>query len=171
MPLSDIAEGLEITTRQRNRGVATVDDTDATLSERLSAYESDLPCDPVAAATVIETHTAGNSVGDSAQAAGVEPVIAAKALHLLGVSGINPLGPMSREIVRDWLAGGIARSEAVALTGGNETEFALAAFIETHDPIDGATAAIEGAFEGGERSTQKRDLLADTMTDAGEFQK
>jgi hypothetical protein len=34
MALSDIAAGVEVTTSQRDRGVAAVDETDASLSER-----------------------------------------------------------------------------------------------------------------------------------------
>lgn len=166
MALSDIAAGVEVTDEQRNRGVATVDDTDAELDERLARHESDLPCDAAAAATVVETHTAGRSVGQSARSAGVTPVTAAKVLHLLGVAGVCPLGPTGREIVQDWLVGGISRSDALALSGASETEFAIAAFVESHDPIDDAAAAVEGVLTPDESTVSKHNQLADTMSDA-----
>lgn len=169
MALSKIAEGLEIVDEQQDRGVAAIDDTDATLADRLARYDDELPCDPDAAATVVQTHTAGTSVGDSARAVGIEPITAAKTLHLLGIDGVNPLGPNAREIVRDWLVGGLSRSTARTLTGASDREFALAAFVESHEPIEGAIEAVEGAFAAGECATVQRDLLADTMTDAGDL--
>jgi len=71
MALSDIAAGVEVTTRQRDRGVAAVDETDAPLPERLAPFADDLPCSAAAAATVVEAYAAGRSVGD----AGRPPVL------------------------------------------------------------------------------------------------
>ena len=165
MTLSEIADGLEVTTEQRDRGVATVDDTDRNLRERLDSFAADLPCDAEAAATVVEGHTAGRAIGDSARAAGVAPMTAAKVLHLLGCEGISPLTPRARDILRDWLAADLSRSDALALTGASETEFALATFVETHDPIAGASDALEGALSRGEdAAVEKRDALAGTMS-------
>jgi hypothetical protein len=141
MGLADIASGIEVTTEQRDRGVATVDDTGATLEERLEPFAAALPCEPPAAATVLDRYAAGGSVGEAAAAADIAPVTAAKTLHLLGES-VTPVGEIGREIVRDWIAGELSRSEAVELARVSETEFALATYVETHEPIEDATAAV-----------------------------
>ncbi len=116
MGLSEIAAGIEVTAEQDDRGVATVDDTEASLVERLAEYEAALPCTAEATATVLEAHSAGTSVGESAREAGVAPMTAAKALYRCGVAGVCPLGPTGRDIVADWVAGEIARSTARELT-------------------------------------------------------
>lgn len=159
MTLSEIAEGLEVTAEQDDRGVAAVDATDASLAERLDPYAGELPCSAAEAATVVERYAAGGSVGESARAAGLPPVTGAKALHLLGES-VSPLGPMGREVVRDWLDARLSRAEALELTGASERAFALAAYVETHDPIDGAREALEGTLApGGDAAVEKRDAL------------
>lgn len=170
MALSDIAAGLEVTAEQDERGVATVDDTGAGLLERLRAHADDLPCTPEAAATVVETHAAGDSVGDSAREAGVSPVTAARALHRCGVPGVSPFAPAAREVVRDWLAGDLPRTEAVALTGGDEAEFALAAYVESHEPIADLEDAVDDALTPDRSATvRKRDALADTHSTVGDL--
>ncbi|PSP83930.1 hypothetical protein BRC83_06675 [Halobacteriales archaeon QS_1_68_17] len=165
MALSDIADGVETTAEQRDRGVATVDDTADDLVDRLRPFADALPCTPAGAATVVEAYAAGESVGACAAAAGVAPATAARALHLLG-ERVTPLGPTGREVVRDWLAGELPRTEAVALTGGDEADFALAAYVETHDPIPAAREAVEDALAPpGDAAVDKRDALAGTMSD------
>jgi len=84
MALSDIAAGIEVTTEQRDRGVASVDRTDESLADRLAGAAEDLPCDAETAATLVETYAAGESVGDAGQAADVAPITAAKTLHHVG---------------------------------------------------------------------------------------
>lgn len=170
MGLSEIAAGIEVTTRQRERGVPAVDDTGGDLVERLRAGADALPCTSEAAGTVVECHAAGASVGESAREAGVAPVTAAKALHRCGVAGVSPLAPAARAVVRDWLAGELPRTEAVALTGGDEAEFALAAYVESHEPVDELAAAVEGSL-APERSAsvEKRDALAGTMSEVGDL--
>jgi hypothetical protein len=143
--LSDLAAGLELTESQEGHGVATVDTTDAGLEERLEPVAGDLPCRSVTAATVLERYVEGLSVGAAARAADVAPVTAAKTLHLLGES-VSPLGPTGREVIRDWIAGDLSRAEALELTRAGETEFALAAYVETHDPLEEACAAVEGVL-------------------------
>lgn len=147
MGLSEIAEGIEVTTHQDERGVATVDITDTTLEECLSPFASELPCRPPQAATVLEEYTAGKSVGVAGRAAGIAPVTAAKTLHLLGES-VSPLGPVGQDIVADWVAGELSRTEALDLTRASESEFALAAYVETHDPLEEACVAVEGILAG-----------------------
>ncbi|WP_254833028.1 hypothetical protein [Haloglomus salinum] len=163
MTLSDIAAGLEVTAEQKDRGVAAVDDTDAPLAERLRGFADRLPCTPEAAATLATEYAAGASIGDAARAAGVAPVTGAKTLHRLG-EPIQPLGPTGREVVRDWLDARLARTEAVELAGGDETDFALAAYVETHDPIPGARDAVSGAL-----AVETGDPLAETHSGANEF--
>jgi hypothetical protein len=163
MGLSDIADGIEVTTEQNERGVATVDATGATLEERLGSFESSLPCSATEAATVLERYTAGGSIGDAGRAAGIAPVTAAKTLHLLGES-VSPLGPTEREIIGDWIAGELSRSEAMELTRLGEAEFALATYIETHDPLEDVCAAIEGVLAA--RHTGSVDPLSDAVGDA-----
>lgn len=165
MTLSEIAAGIEVTTEQESRGVATVDETGASLVERLRSHGDALPCTPAAAATVVEMHTAGTSVGDTAREAGIAPVTAAKALHRCGVSGVTPLSPMAREVVRDWLAGELSRADAVELTGASEAEFALGTYIESHDADPALSAAV--ADIGNE--TGVRDPLADAIGGVDEF--
>ncbi len=148
MTLSDIAAGLEVTTVQRDRGVVVADDTETPLVDRLRAHENALPCTAAATATLVDAYTAGRSVADTAEEAGVTPMTAAKALHRCGVDGVCPLAPTRRGVVRDWLDGRISRREAVALTGGDGADFALAAYMETHDPIPAAANAVEAAVAG-----------------------
>ncbi|AUG46037.1 hypothetical protein BVU17_00270 [Haloarcula taiwanensis] len=163
MALSDIAAGVEVTTHQRDHGVAAVDETDAPLSERLAPVADDLPCSAATAATVVEAYAAGKSVGDAGRAAGVAPVMAAKTLHLVGEQ-VSPVGPQGREIIADWLAGDLSRSDAIALADVTEQEFALAVYIETHEPLPAARDAVEGAL-----TTAERDPLRETMSDIGEL--
>lgn len=166
MGLSDIAEGLEVTETQDERGVATVDTTDTSLAERLEPFESELPCSAGAAAIMLERYAEGASIGAAGRAAGVAPITAAKTLHLLGET-VQPLGPMAREIVQDWIAGEISRADALELTRAGEIEFALAAYVETHDPLEEACAAVEGVLAA--RETGVGSPLEDALGDATDF--
>ena len=148
MTLSEIADGLEVTSRQRERGVAVADDTETPLVDRLSEYADGLPCTPAATATLVKAYTAGRSIGDAAREAGVTPMTGAKTLHRCGVSGICPLAPSRRSVVCDWLEGRIARSEALALAGGDEADFALATYVETHDPLSAVADAVDAHAAG-----------------------
>lgn len=168
MGLADIAEGIEVTSEQCDRGLATVDDTDGSLVERFEPHAERLPCTPEAAATVVETHTTGTSVGDSAETAGIAPMTAAKVLHRCGVAGVTPLSPMARDVLRDWLAGELSRTDALALTDATEAAFALATYIETHDAVAELEEAVEGTLSPETNATvAKRDALGETMTNPG----
>ncbi|MFW5974301.1 MAG: hypothetical protein ACOCPZ_02840 [Natrialbaceae archaeon] len=145
MGLSEIAAGIEVTERQDERGVATVDGTDHTLAERLAPFEAEFPCTAEQAATVLERYAEGGSVGDAGRAAGIAPTTAAKTLHLLGES-VSPVGPMGREIIGDWIDGRISRTEALELARVGEETFALAVYVETHEPIEAACREIEGVL-------------------------
>lgn len=170
MALSDIAAGIEVTTTQHERGVPTIDGTEADFASRLADYAEALPCEPTAAATVLEQYASGRSVGDVARSAAVAPMTAAKTLHRCGEPGVSPLAPTARQVVRDWLAGELSRADAVALTGATETEFALAAYVESHDPVPGLVEATEAALTPAESASRtKRETLDETMTDASEF--
>ena len=55
------------------------------------------------------------------------------------------------------------------MTGANTTEFALAAFVETHDPVPGARDTLEGALApGGDAAVDKRESLGEAIGDGGE---
>jgi hypothetical protein len=167
MALEDIAASVGTTTiLQHECGVAAVDETGQSLTERLGAYGDELPCSPGAAATVLRTHQRGTPIAESARMATIAPITAAKTLHRLGVEGVCPLAPTAREIVRDWLHGKLTRADAVALTGGSDAEFALASYIETHDPLEGAQA-LTGVCRGasGDAMVEKRDHLKDAVGD------
>ena len=148
MTLSEIAAGLEVTASQQDRGVAVADDTDTPLADRLRAHEDDLPCTAAATATLVDAYTTGRSVADAADEAGLTPMIAAKTLHRCGVSGVCPLAPTRREVVRNWLDGRTSRSEAVTLAGGDDADFALATYVETHEPIRPVADAVGAAIAG-----------------------
>lgn len=168
MGLSDIAAGVSVTTRQRDRGVASVDRTGDSLADRLAALDDALPCEPDAAAAVAEAYAGGASVGDAAGDAGVAPTTAAKTLHRLGFAGVTPFSPLQQDVLADWLDARLTRSEALELTGAGEREFALAAYVATHDPIEGAMEAVESALSSpGDAMVDKRDALAAAMPDAG----
>lgn len=168
MGLADIAAGVCVTDEQRERGVATVDRTETTLAERLAAHAEDLPCEPAAAARVVDRYAAGGSVGDAAAAAGIPRVTAAKTLHLLGES-VSPLGPTGRRVVGDWIAGELSRAEALSLSRASPDEFALAAFVETHEPLPGCRAAVAGAMDAGECHRDLRASLADATAEPDEL--
>ncbi|MFB6101677.1 MAG: helix-turn-helix domain-containing protein [Haloplanus sp.] len=170
MALSDIAAGIEVHDRQRERGVPTVDATEDDLVGRLDEYADRLPCTPEAAATVLDAYAAGTSVGDCARKAGLTPMTAAKLLHRCGVTGLSPLAPTARRIVRDWLDGNLPRSEAVELVGADEADFALATYLETHEPVPDLADAVEGVLEPDSTATvAKREALAETMSSVGDL--
>lgn len=160
MALSDIAEGVEVIATQERRGVATVDDTDAALVDRLRPHADVLPCTAAAAATAVGAYVGGADVGTAAREAGIAPVTAAKAFHRCGIDGLHPLSPAARDVLRDWLAGRLPRSEALALTAAPEAEFALATYLETHDPHPDLAAAVEGAVTPDRAAVvEKRNAL------------
>lgn len=170
MSLSDIAEGVATTRTQQDPGVAVVDRTETPLSAVLEEYAENLPCDVETASALIEAYRGGASVGDAGKRSGVPPTTAAKTLHLLGFEGLSPLSPLQRDICRDWLAGDLSRTAASELADAGEREFALGAYVETHDPIPGAGEAIEDALSSSEDAmVEKREALAETMSEASDF--
>jgi len=168
MGLEEIAARAGTTTqRQRRRGVPAVDDTGKTLADRLDPLADDFPCSANAAATVLRSHAKGTPIDASARAADITPITAAKTLHRLGVEGVCPLAPTAREIVRDWIDGDLSRSDAQTLADASDPEFALAAYIETHDPLSGAPEVLEAVrTPRGDAMVEKRDRLGDTLPDA-----
>jgi hypothetical protein len=163
MALSEIAAGLEVTTEQDDRGVATGDGTGAALEERLAEFEPRLPCSAADAAALIEAYTEGAPIGRAAAVASVPKTTAAKALYLLG-EPIDPLTPMATRVLEDWLAGELSRTEARTLAGVGDDEFALGTYIATHEPIDGAESVIAGAV-----SISEADPLSDARSDLGDL--
>jgi hypothetical protein len=170
MGLSDIAAGIEVCERQRESGVPTVDATADDLRARLDDYADALPCTAAAAAVVLESYAAGTSVGDCADEAGIAPMTAAKLLHRCGVTGLSPLARSERAVLRDWLAGDLPRSEARELVAAPDSEFALAAYVETHDPVPALADAVRGVLEPeSTASVDKRDALDGTMSSVGDL--
>jgi len=164
MGLSEIADGLEVTTKQRDRGVATTDGTAASLSERLAPFADDLPCPADDAAAVIEAYSEGASVGRAAAVASIPETTAAKTLHLLG-EPVDPLTPTARLVLDDWIAGTLSRSEALTLAGVGEAEFMLGAYVATHEPLEDARTVVADALSLGEAT----DPLVDARSDVSDW--
>lgn len=164
MGLSEIAAGLEVTAEQRDRGVATRDETDTSLAERLEPFDEQLPCPPVPASTLLETYLEGSSIGRAAAVAEVPETTAAKTLYLLG-EPIDPLTPTAKRILDDWLAGELSRTEARRLAGVGNSEFALGAYIATHDPIEG----VESVLAETASIATDGDPLSDARSDLGDL--
>jgi hypothetical protein len=164
MGLSEIAAGIEVTAEQRDRGVATRDETDTSLAERLASFDEQLPCLPASASTLLETYFRGASVGRAAAVAGVPKTTAAKTLYLLG-EPIDPLTPTAKRILDDWLAGDLSRTEARRLAGVGKSEFDLGAYVATHDPIEGAESVLAATASVAADS----DPLSDARSDLGDL--
>ncbi|ERG88756.1 MAG: hypothetical protein J07HX5_00902 [halophilic archaeon J07HX5] len=143
MGLSEIAAGIEVTSAQERREVTIIDETDATVTERLAPFAGVLPCEPDAAATAVKRYTAGANVDTAAQAAGLSPITTTKTLHLLG-EPVSPVGSADQAVIRDWTNGDCSRHEALKRTQAAETDCMLAAYVETHRPLAEAQRAIEG---------------------------
>lgn len=145
MGLSEIAAGLEVTAEQRDRGVATADGTGACLAERLAPFAEALPCRPAEAAALVEAYAEGASVGRAAAVAELPRTTAAKTLYRLG-EPIDPLTPTARQVVTDFLAGEISRTDARTLANVGEREFALGVYVATHEPIREAESVVADAL-------------------------
>ncbi len=164
MGLSEIAAGIEVTTAQRERGVATADETDTSLAEKLASFDERLPCTPPAAATLIEAYIEGASIARAAAVAEIPKTEAAKTLYLLG-EPIDPCTPTASRILDDWLAGKLSRTDAKTLCGLDESEFALGTYIVTHEPIEGAETAIADSTS----MSAKEDPLSDARSDLSDL--
>jgi hypothetical protein len=162
--LEEIAAGIRVTAEQEDRGVAAVDDTEADVESRLEPFAGELPCEPAAAARLVAAYAEGVSVGRAARRAGLAPTVGAKALHRLG-EPVSPLTPADRAVVDDFLAARIPRTEAIRLVG-DEADFALGVYARTHDPIPGASEAVEAVLAPGSTGT---DPLADARSDPNDL--
>lgn len=157
MGLSDIAAGLEVTAEQRERGVAAADETETPLDERLAPFDSELPCSAEQAAALAEAYGEGASIDRAAAVADVPPTTAAKTLYLLG-EPVAPLSPTAGRVLEDWLAGELSRTEARRLANVGESEFALGAYIATHEPLEAAEPVVADALSV--------DTTADPLSEA-----
>ena len=117
-----------------------------------------------AAAALVEAYLEGASVGRAAAVAEVPETTAAKTLYLLG-EPIDPLTPTAKRVLEDWLAGDLARPEAKRLVGVGDAEFALGAYVATHEPIEGAEAALAEATS----VPMGADPLADARSGLGDL--
>ena len=166
MGLADIAAGLSTTTEQREQGVASVDATDRDLADALDRFAENLPCAPAAAAAVAEAYVGGAAVDAAGHDAGVAPITAAKVLHRLGFAGLSPVSATGERVLEDYLAGRASRADARGLLSVSDAEFALATYVATHDPIEGARDVVEGALAADRTaSVAKRDALDAAMPD------
>lgn len=145
MGLEEIAAGVRVTDEQRNRGVATADGTTTPLSERLESHAAKLPCSASEAASLVRAYGEGASVERAAAVAEVPVSTAARTLHLLG-EPVDPLTPTARRVVDDWLAGELSRTEARTLAGVGPREFALGAYVATHEPLAGVESLVADAL-------------------------
>ena len=164
MTLDELAAGIEVTTEQVDRGVAAVDDTGADVETRLEPFAEDLPCGVGEAAALVAAYSDGVSVGSAARRAGLAPTTGAKALHRLG-EPVSPLTSTGRAVVDDFLAARVSRTEAVRLVG-DEADFALGVYARTHDPLPGASEAVEGLLAPG---SETLDPLAEARSDVGDL--
>lgn len=170
MGLADIADGLSTTTEQDERGVASVDATDADLADALAGFAADLPCEPAAAAAVAEAYVGGAPVDAAGHDAGVAPMTAAKTLHRLGFAGLSPVSATGERVLEDYLDGRVSRADARGLLSLTEAEFALAAYVATHDALEGARDVVEGALAADRTaSVAKRDALDAAMPDGEDW--
>lgn len=164
MGLADIARGIQVTTEQQERGIATGDGTATSLATRLERVSETLPCHPEEAGALIEAYVEGASIERAAAVAEVTATTAAKTLYLLG-EPIDPLTPSGMRIVEDWLEGELSRNDAMTLAGVGESEFALGVYVATHDPLDGIGGAVADALA----LEEPVDGLVDARSDVDEL--
>lgn len=171
MALADIADGVRSVEKQQRRDVAVVDAVGGSLADRLERCASDLPCSPRDAASLARRFASGTSVERSAEAVGITRTVAAKTLHLLGFSGVVRLDRDDRTVVRRWIDGEIERTAARRRTGLDEATFALAVYVETHEPLAAARAALDPALATrAVDPTDQQRALRDTMSDPTDFE-
>lgn len=164
MGLDEIAAGVQVTDEQRERGVATADETSTPLSERLEPFAGELPCSAADAARVVGAYGEGASVERAAAVAELPRSTAARALYLLG-EPVDPLTPSARRVLEDWLAGELSRTEARTLAGVGPREFALGAYVATHEPLEGAESVVADALA----VESDDDPLADARSDVDDW--
>ncbi|XVH32941.1 hypothetical protein ACNS7O_07085 [Haloferacaceae archaeon DSL9] len=148
MGLDTLAAGIETTTKQRDRTVAVFDATGVSLSDRLEAHESSLPCAVPTAVSIVEAFQRGRSVDDCARVAETTRVTVEMVLHCCGIRGFSSIDPAAYEPLRRWLDGRCSRAETKAEMGVSEATFALATYIETHHPIPELVAATRARTSG-----------------------
>ena len=62
------------------------------------------------------------------------------------------------------------RLESIKLVGADQADFALATYVETHDPVPELADAVAGVREPDANATvAKRDALAETMSSVGDL--
>lgn len=147
MGLTEIAEELEITTRQRERKIQPVDDTVTDLAARLQTHAESLPCSAETARDVLEVYAQEMAVPPAAEAANVSSVTATKLLHRCGVDELSPLSQSETEVLTQWLNGTESRSAILDHETIDERELAVATYLHTHAAIPELEAALRGHLE------------------------
>lgn len=171
MSLADIAEGVRSVETQHTRDVAIVDAVNESLADRLEGFASDLPCSPTQADRLARQFGAGESIESCAETVGVTRTNAARTLHLLGFAGVITVDPVDREIIKQWINGEIDRITANRRTDLDKSRFALAVYVETHEPLTETRAAIEPTVSLSENiQTDRRRALDETMADSTDLQ-
>lgn len=141
MRLPEVATDVAVTTEQRDRGVAVVNDTDASLAARLEPFAARLPCAPEQVATIVTARVArGESVVASSRAAAVAPMTARKALYRVG-EPIPSLDAEAETALATWLDADCSW-RAARDAADDPAAFALAAYAATHEPIPGASEVV-----------------------------
>lgn len=156
---------------QHTRDVAVVDAANESLADRLEDCASDLPCSPTAASHLARQFRAGESIEACAETVGVTRTNAARTLHLLGFAGVITVDPVDREIIKQWINGEIDRTTATRRTDLERSRFALAVYVETHEPLTEDQAAIEPTISLSENiQSDRRRVLNETMADPTDLQ-
>lgn len=171
MPLADIAEGVRSVETQHTRNVALIDAAITSLTDRLEQFASDLPCSPRTASQVARQFKGGDSIEAVAEAVGVTRTDPVRTLDLLGFAGVITVDSVDRTIIRRWIEGTIDRTTAHRRTDLDNSTFALAVYVETHETLAEAGAAIEPTVSPSERiHSDRRHALNETMADLADLQ-
>jgi hypothetical protein len=79
--------------------------------------------------------------------------------------------PVDREIIKQWINGEIDRTTANRRTDLERSRFALAVYVETHEPLTEDQAAIEPTISLSENiQSDRRRVLNETMADPTDLQ-
>ncbi|MGM0605142.1 MAG: hypothetical protein ACQETB_05665 [Halobacteriota archaeon] len=144
MALEDIADGIEVTEKQRPRRLTVVDTGATSLSTILQRRVDDLPADPDTVERIIEAALDGDRPRTIATRLDVAPMVVAKTLHRCGVVDTTPLSAVEARLIRSWLDGHRRWSEVCSLLDVPADDIALARYVLTHPPIEEIESIVNG---------------------------